>query len=217
MVYIQGGSFDMGSNDGNDIEKPVHRVTVSSFYMGKYQVTQGQWRSLMGNNPSYFQNCDDCPVENISWYHVQDFIDMLNKKTGKTYRLPKEAEWEYASRGGNSSRGYTYSGSNELHHIAWFDDNSRNKTHPVGQKQANELGLYDMSGNVWEWCQDWYGSDYYANSPTENPPGPATGSFRVSRGGGFDNPAQFCRVACRGASSPEVRDGRLGFRLVLIP
>jgi len=136
MVFVKGGSFDMGSNKGEDREKPVHRVTVSSFNIGKTEVTQAQWRAIMGNNPSNFQNCDDCPVENVSWYDAQDFIDKLNQKTGKTYRLPTEAEWEFAAKGGNSSRGYAYSGDDELYRVAWFKDISNNQTHPAGQKKS---------------------------------------------------------------------------------
>lgn len=196
MVYVQGGSFNMGSNDNQDYAaKPVHHETVSTFYIGKYEVTQAQWKTIMGNNPSNFQNCNDCPVENVSWYDVEDFIVKLNQKTGKTYRLPTEAEWEFAAKGGKNSRGDAYSGDEVLYRVAWFADNSNKQTHRVGQKKANELGIYDMSGNVWEWCQDWFGADYYSNSPSENPQGLATGSFRVIRGASWNLTAQYCCVA----------------------
>lgn len=218
LAYVQGGSFDMGSNDAQDYKaQPVHRVTLGSFYMGRYEVTQAQWKAIMGNNPSNFQNCDDCPVEMASWDDVQGFIEKLNQKTGKHYRLPTEAEWEYAARGGSKSNGYTYSGFNDISSVAWYSDNGGSKTHPKGQKQANELGIYDMSGNVWEWCQDWFGADYYSNSPAENPQGPSSGSDRVLRGGSWRYPAQICRVAYRSGSSPGYRRNFFGFRLVLVP
>ena len=144
MVFVEGGTFQMGSNSGDDNEKPVHTVTVSSFYMDKTEVTQAEYRKVMGKNPSRFSGCDDCPVENVSWHDANEYA----KKVGK--RLPTEAEWEYAARGGNKSKGYNYSGSNDLDAVGWYDNNSSGKTHPVAQKQPNELGLYDMSGNVWE-------------------------------------------------------------------
>ena len=164
----------------------------------------------MGNDPSRFSNCDNCPVEQVSWNDIQDFIQKLNQKTGKNYRLPTEAEWEYAARGGNKSKGYTYSGSNSSGEVAWYTDNSDSKTHPAGQKQPNELGLFDMSGNVWEWCSDWYGSDYYQSSPSSNPKGASTGSFRVRRGGGWCSNARDCRSAYRDFTYP---GRRIGFRL----
>lgn len=184
MVYVEGGTFTMGatSEQGSDAysdESPAHSVTVSDFYIGKYEVTQAQWRAVMGSNPSNFKG-DNLPVEQVSWNDIQKFITKLNTMTGKTFRLPTEAEWEYAARGGNQSKGYKYSGSNTLDNVAWYY-NSGGKTHPVGQKQPNELGLYDMSGNVWEWCQDWYGS--YSSSSQTNPTGPSSGSYRVLRGG----------------------------------
>jgi len=214
MVAVKGGCFNMGSNDGESDEKPVHQVCVDDFYIGKYEVTQKQWKEIMGNNPSRFK-CDNCPVEQVNWNDVQDFIKKLNTKTGNNYRLPTEAEWEYAARGGNQSKGYTYSGSNTIGSVAWYTGNSGSKTHTVGTKKANELEIYDMSGNVWEWCSDLYGGDYYGKSLKNNPAGPTTGSYRVPRGGGWDDYATRCRVANRFRDSPGARRNYLGFRLAL--
>lgn len=206
----------MGSNNGDDDEKPVHSVTVSDFYIGKYEVTQAQWKAIMGDNPSYFKNCGgNCPVESVSWNDVQEFIKKLNAKTGKKYRLPTEAEWEYAARGGTKSKGYKYAGSNNIDEVAEYEGNNDTKTKPVGGKKPNELGLYDMSGNVWEWCNDWYG-DYSSSSQT-NPKGPSSGSDRVFRGGSWFYDAGRCRVANRSYNSPNCSFNFLGFRLVLAP
>ena len=193
-------------------EEPAHSVTLSSFYIGKYEVTQSLWEAVMGSNPSNRKG-DNLPVENVSWNDCQTFLRKLNAMTGKNFRLPTEAEWEFAARGGNRSRGYQYSGSNVFSDVAWYDDNSRRKTHNVGTKAPNELGIYDMSGNVWEWCQDWYG-DYHSYSQT-NPTGPSSGSRRVHRGGSWFNSGWCCRVACRNNYSPDYRGGDLGFRLAL--
>jgi formylglycine-generating enzyme required for sulfatase activity len=202
MVFVEGGEFIMGDAE---FEEPPHKVTVSSFYIGKYPVTQAQWEAVMGNNPSEFKNCENCPVENVSWYDCQEFIQKLNAKTGKTYRLPTEAEWEYAARGGKRSKGYKYAGSNEIEAVAWYFANSENKTHPVGRKSPNELGIHDMSGNVWEWCSDRYGD--YGSS--------ASSSDRVLRGGGWHDAATNCRVASHSDCSPENRDNYRGFRVLL--
>lgn len=183
MVKVSGGSFLMGSNEAEE-ERPVHRVTVSGFSINRYEVTQREWKAVMGSNPSKVKG-DDLPVENISWDNCQTFISKLNALTGLKFRLPTEAEWEFAARGGNNSNNYMYSGSNDLNSVAWSDKNSGSKTHPVGKKQANELGLYDMTGNVLEWCNDWYGSNYYSVSPVNNPKGPSTGEFKVLRGASF--------------------------------
>ena len=206
MVYVAGGTFQMGSNSGASDEKPVHTVTVSSFFMDKTEVTQAQYRKVMGDNPSSFSGCDDCPVEKVTWHDAVAYA----KKVGK--RLPTEAEWEYAARGGNKSKGYTYAGSNNIDAVAWY---RRSKTHPVAQKQPNELGLYDMSGNVWEWCSDWYGSDYYSGSPQNDPQGPNSGTRRVRRGGSWDSFDHFCRYANRSRNDPGLRNSNFGFRLVL--
>ena len=181
--------------------------------MGKYEVTQAQWKVVMGNNPSNFTGCDDCPVENVSWNDVQDFIRKLNAQTGKNYRLPTEAEWEYAAKGGKSSKGYTYSGSNDLNAVAWNIDNSGSKTHAVGGKQANELGVCDMTGNVWEWCSDWYGT--YNSFSETNPTGASSGQYRALRGGSWRNSAIICRSALRYWNNPGSRYNCYGFRLVL--
>jgi formylglycine-generating enzyme required for sulfatase activity len=210
MVYVIGGTFQMGSSSESD-EKPIHTVTVSSFFMDKTEVTQVQYRKVMGKNPSNFSGCDDCPVEQVTWYDANAYA----QKVGK--RLPTEAEWEYAARGGNKSKGYTYSGSNTIGSVAWYNGNSSSKTHPVAQKQPNELGLYDMSGNVWEWCSDRYDKGYYSRSPQTDPQGPNSGSFRVLRGGGWNDFYSYCRVAMRNWTSPSLRYSHppLGFRLVL--
>lgn len=213
MVYVEGGTFKMGatseqkSEAGND-EKPTHKVTLSSFSIGRYEVTQEEWQAVMGNIPSEFKSSKR-PVENVSWNDCQEFIRKLNVMTGKYFRLPTEAEWEYAARGGNRSRGYKYAGGNDLNSVAWYNGNSG--SHEVGGKQPNELGLYDMSGNVWEWCQDWYG-DYSSSSQT-NPTGPSSGSFRLYRGGGWCSDVRFCRVSYRDSIKPNGRNNYLGFRL----
>lgn len=216
MKKVEGGTFTMGAtseqSDPYSDEKPTHRVTLSSFLIGKYEVTQELWKAVMGNNPSYFKG-DNLPVEKVSWDDCQKFISRLNSLTGKRFRLPTEAEWEYAARGGNKSRHYKYSGSDNLDAVAWYDGNSNEKTHPVGIRFSNELGLYDMSGNVWEWCQDRYGD--YSSSPQTNPTGPSSGSCRVFRGGSWFGNAGRCRMSIRGDDYPGYRCYDLGFRLVL--
>ena len=222
MVFVQGGTFKMGAQDENpnganydsdaySDEKPVHNVTLSDYYIGETEVTQELWEAVMGGNPSKNKGSYK-PVENVSWNACQEFIKKLNELTGKDFRLPTEAEWEYAARGGNKSRGYKYSGSNTIGDVTWYWDNSSREPHPVGTKTPNELGIYDMSGNVWEWCSDWCG-DYSLSSQT-NPTGPATGSYRVLRGGSWLNRAQICRVAYRGNLTPDYRNDYYGFRLV---
>lgn len=213
MVYVEGGSFMMGSNDFEDT-KPVHKVTLSDFYVNKYPVTQAEWVAVMKNNPSYFKGCDDCPVEQVSWEYTQIFLKELNKMTGKQYRLLSEVEWEYAARGGNKSKGYEYAGSNSIEDIAWYRDNSNDKRHPVGQKQANELGLYDMSGNVFEWCQDWYDEKYYEKSNNLiNPINLLQSENRVMRGGSWVGQSPFCLVVFRYRNVTTIRDFYTGFRI----
>ena len=216
MVRVEAGTFTMGATaemkEPYDDEKPTHRVTLTNdYYIGKYEVTQALWQAVMGNNPSSFKG-DNLPVEQVSWNDCQKFISQLNRITGKTFRLPTEAEWEYAARGGNKSRGYQYSGSNNLSDVAWYTDNSGYKTHTVGTKQPNELGIYDMSGNVLEWCQDWYG--IYSSSSQINPTGATSGSDRVNRGGSWLYDARDSRSSYRYEIMPNCRIGSLGVRLV---
>ena len=217
MVRVEAGTFTMGATpemkEPDDDEKPTHQVTLTNdYYIGKYEVTQALWQAVMGNNPSYSKG-NNLPVERVSWDDCQEFISKLNSITGKTFRLPTEAEWEYAARGGNKSRGYQYSGSSNLSDVAWYKDNSGSKTHTVGSRQANELGIYDMSGNVWEWCQDCFGT--YSNSSQVNPTGANSRSKRVIRGGCWYYSAGCCRSSYRDYNTPGSRFDNLGFRLVL--
>ena len=215
MVFVKGSTFQMGSNEGGKNEKPVHSVTLSDYYIGKFEVTQKQWREVRGIDPPNlnFTGCDDCPVESVSWEEVQTYLQQLSTKTGKKYLLPTEAEWEFAAIGGNSSNNYTYSGSNNIDDVAWYKTNSDSKTHTVGGKQANKLGIYDMTGNVWEWCSDWYDENYYTNSPPQNPKGASSGTYRTFRGGSWSSSSSVCRVACRGRYGPFNRYSSLGFRV----
>ncbi len=217
MVAVEGGTFMMGSPKNErerSYDENQHQVILSNYHIGKYEVTQALWKSVMGNNPSSFKG-DNLPVEQVSWNDCQQYIEKLNQLTGKKYSLPTEAQWEFAARGGTSSLGYRYAGSKKLNEIAWHWGNSGSNTHPVGQKQPNELGLHDMNGNVLEWCQDWYGS--YPNTVQTDPLGPLSGSYRVNRGGHWGNVAQDCRVAFRHSSTPSESDLNLGFRLVFSP
>jgi len=228
MVFVQGGVFTMGCTpkESSDYyyedEKPAHQVTLSSFYIGKYEVTQKQWQLIMGTSVRQQRNKagislaiygegDNYPMYYVSWNEAQEFIRRLNEATGKQYRLATEAEWEYAARGGNKSQGYKYSGGYLLNDVAWYTDNSGNATHPVGAKRPNELGIYDMSGNVWEWCQDWYGT--YPSSSQRDPMGSSSGSNRVIRGGGWGSDASYCRVSYRYYRTPDYRIINLGFRI----
>ena len=217
MVEVRGGTFTMGatSEQGSDAEsdeKPAHNVTLRDYYIGKTEVTQALWEAVMGNNPSWFKG-ENQPVEMISWNDCKEFISKLNSLTGKRFRMPTEAEWEYAARGGSKSRGYKYSGSNTLDDVAWYSGISDYETHEVGTKSPNELGLYDMSGNVSEWCSDWYGD--YSSAFQTNPKGPDSGARRAIRGGGWFNFARYCRCSSRNFSGPGRRDNNLGLRLCL--
>jgi formylglycine-generating enzyme required for sulfatase activity len=233
FVKVEGGTFTMGDNLlgkkwGEDyyIE---HEVELSDFYIQKTEVTQKLWEYIMGNNPSENKSSDDLPVTNVSWEDCQLFIDSLNKKTGKKYRLPTEAEWEYAARGGKKRKGYKFAGSDKLDEVGWYageykDDgsgkdkwiegNSEKTVHPVAQKKSNELGISDMSGNVWEWCQDWYGPYNNKVEKIKNPQGPNSGNFRVIRGGSWGNYAEYCLVARRNDWYPDGRIINGGFRLL---
>ena len=200
MIAVKGGTFQMGSDDGYEWEKPVHQVTLSDYYIGETEVTQELWSAVMGSNPSEFPGNMQRPVEMVSWNDCQTFISRLNELTGETFRLPTEAQWEYAARGGNKAQGRLYSGSDAIDDVAWYYDNSGGMTHPVKTKAPNELGIYDMTGNVYEWCSDWYGS--YSSAAQTDPTGPSTGSYRVGRGGSWDSYALYCRVADRNFIGP---------------
>jgi len=235
FIWVEGGAFDMGSphDEADRMDDELqHKVSVNGYFMAKYPVTQALWEKVMGSNPSsYSENGSDSPVEMVSWNDCHVFIEKINKQLGSNYRLPTEAEWEFAARGGIKSKGYNYSGSDKIDEAAWYAGNrfieiEKNAlfglskkmeiqylgTHPVGKKKPNELGIYDMSGNVWEWCADWYG--YYPTSAQTNPQGPSTGSGRVFRGGSWYSRAQFCRSAHRNYDAPHYRSFHLGFRLV---
>lgn len=231
MIWVEGGDFLMGctSEQGGDCgsdEQNVRRVTVDGFYIGMLEVTQSQWEKVVGtsiyqqktkaNYSNTYGVGPDYPMYYVSWDEAMEFCRLLSNKTGRTYTLPTEAQWEYAARGGNKNEGAKYAGSNMIDAVAWYTDNSGSSTHIVGSKRANALGIYDMSGNVWEWCKDWYASSYVSYD-TNNPVGPSSGSIRVSRGGGWNINASYCRVANRSYSSPGYRSNYLGFRVVLLP
>ena len=244
FVKVEGGSFDMGSSSGEIDESPVHRVTLDDFSMSKYEVTNKQYCAFLNEKGNqleggvewirlegdYFDDCrisgwgnrfvvesgyEDHAVIFVNWYGARAYCTWLSSKIGKEVRLPTEAEWEYAARGGKKSKGYTYSGSNTIGEVAWYDDNANGIVHKVGGKSPNELGLYDMSGNVKEWCSDWYVKDYYSSSPSRTPKGPSSGSSKVIRGGSWYNDASNCRVAYRRDSDPDYRFSNVGFRVAL--
>ncbi|MBE2290152.1 MAG: SUMF1/EgtB/PvdO family nonheme iron enzyme [Chitinophagaceae bacterium] len=227
MIYVKGGYFFRGADEpkysGEEFanEKPVHRVNVSSFAISKYEITQGQWRTLMGILPASYigtdyinKECDDCPVVKVNYDEVQEFIRRLNEKyPGKNYRLPTELEWEYAARGGKYSGNYRYAGSNKLSTVGWYGK-PKGATHPVGEKEPNELGIYDMSGNVMEWCSDWYDAEYYKTTlDAVDPKGPAKGDKKVARGGSYFDDDVVCRTVYRSRFAPKTRQWNLGFRL----
>jgi formylglycine-generating enzyme required for sulfatase activity len=229
MVLVNGGTFRMGNHNGESDEKPVHSVTVNSFYMGITEVTQKEWIAIMGKNPSHFKG-DNLPVEQVSWLDAVDFCNKLSQKEGLTpayrisgkdvvcdftangYRLPTEAEWEYAAGEGKDPAVYDYSGGSNADSVGWYAGNSNKTTHPVGTKAANSLGLYDMSGNVWEWCWDWNGS--YNSESTSNPHGASSGAYRIERGGGWGSEAKYLRSTYRHGLAPSRKGSNLGFRLV---
>lgn len=230
MIWVEGGEFMMGctseQSDCGSGEQNVRRVTVDGFYIGMLEVTQSQWEKVVGTNIYTQKNktnasgtCGvgpDYPMYYVSWEEAMEFCRLLSNKTGKTYTLPTEAQWEYAARGGKKADGTKYAGSNMIDAVAWCTDNSSGSTHPGGTKRANALGIYDMSGNVWEWCKDWYSSSY-TSYDTNNPTGPSSGSSRVYRGGSWYSNAACCRVAFRGNFSPGNRFSSIGFRVVCIP
>ncbi len=218
MIRVEAGEFVMGAADNQEHEAdtdefPTHRVRLSEFFMGETEVTQELWETVLGENPSDFTDKENLPVENVSWLDCKRFISRLKELTGKNFRLPTEAEWEYAARGGNKSKGYKYAGSNEVSEVAWYMGNSGDRTHPVGEKLANELGLYDMSGNVCEWCSDWYG-EYTALEQTD-PQGVPMGEERVMRGYSYDVPAPAMRTSARDCEAPDWKYNNIGLRLVL--
>ena len=222
MVFVKGGKFRMGCPDLAGAgcladERPRHEVKLRNYYIGKYPVTQAQWKAVMGSSPAHFTGNDSLPVEQVSWLDVQDFIKRLNAKTGKRYRLPTEAEWEYAAWGGDEASGEPFWGHKYMYYIAWYDYNSRGTTRVVGSREPNELGVYDMLGNVWEWVGDWYDRYYYRNSPFANPRGPRHGAERVYRGGSFNSGEAQCRESLRNYAVPGYRTLNLGFRLALSP
>jgi formylglycine-generating enzyme required for sulfatase activity len=219
MVEVKGGCFQMGETFGErpDVaEKPEHGVCVSDFAIGKFEVTQSQWEAVMGSNPSTFKEPgSNYPVENVSWEEVQVFIKKLNQKTGKKYRLPTEAEWEYAARSGGKKEKFAgICDGKQVSEYAWLNKNSGDKTHVVGTRKPNGLGIYDMTGNVSEWLGDWYGEDYYSKSPLDNPTGPRSGQNRTIRGGSWSYPAGWMRVWNRDYGAPNQRNSNVGFRLV---
>ncbi len=211
-------AYQKCQQEGRDDETPAHLVTVGAFWMGQYEVTQAQWSAIMQNNPSYFddgklrESSLNFPVENVSWEEVQEFLKRLSHREGKQYRLPTEAEWEYACKSGGKDE--KYCGGNDADAVAWHADNSGKRTHRVGTKRPNGLGIYDMSGNVWEWVSDWYDANYYSVGPGYNPRGPADGVCKVNRGGSFDYGREFARTAARGGFNPSYRRKDLGFRVV---
>ena len=214
LCLVEGGEFMMGDDNVEyDNEKPAHQVRMDDFYIGKHPVTQELWQAVMGNNPSRFKG-ERRPVEQVSWIDAQDFLDRLNSRTGKKFRLPTEAEWEYAARGGKYSQDYKYAGSDRAKQVAWHDANSGDETHEVGLLLPNELGLYDMSGNVWEWCADYY-AQCHQRGTVDNPQGLGIGENRVLRGGSFFSYLRSCRAVNRYYDPPRRRDADIGFRLVL--
>jgi formylglycine-generating enzyme required for sulfatase activity len=214
MVLVTGGKAPMAEiNESDSHEKKTGSKSIGSFFISKYDITQEQWKIVMGNNPSYFNHCSQCPIEKVSWNDIQEFLSRLNEHSIKHFRLPLEIEWEYAAKGGNKSLSYKYAGSNDLDSASWYSANSQGATHPVGQKKPNELGLYDMTGNVWQWCND-YNEEYPGRKVLNNVEGPQRGLFRIVRGGSWLNHGDDSGVQCKDWINPDTRDGIDGFRLV---
>lgn len=218
MIYVEGGVFTMGgtAEQGEDVkeyENPAHPVKVNSYYIGMTEVTQELWETVMGWNYAWNTDSNQLPMEDVSWEECKEFVDVLSERTGKKFRLPTEAEWEYAARGGSKSGNHKYSGSDNIDDVAWYVSNSDDMTHEVGKKNANELGIYDMNGNVWEWCHDWY--DTYSTSSYNNPTGPKTGDFRIFRGGSYKEKAEYNRTSNRSFNRPDFRYGNIGLRVVM--
>ncbi|HEY6901693.1 MAG TPA: SUMF1/EgtB/PvdO family nonheme iron enzyme [Puia sp.] len=221
MVLVEGGTFTMGAlvdsaEQGQVTFNTARQVTLSGFQIGKYEITQAEWKAVMGSNLSFHQDCPTCPVEEVSWNDVQLFIRTLNEKTGKHYQLPTAAQWEFAARGGNKSKRYKYAGSNDIDAVAWYGGEYIDRTHPVGRKQSNELGIYDMSGNVEEWCSDWF-DPYPDRSAVTNPTGPESSAGHVIRGGSWGYNPTGCGVLGGHIGYPDDRSAHVGFRLVLAP
>lgn len=242
MVLVEGGSFMMGSSDGNRDNRPEHRVQLDDFHIGKFELTQDQWVALMGSNPSRIP-CGRCPVNDMSWEQLQEFLNKLSERTGRKFRLPTEAEWEYAAQGGKQTQGFLYSGSNDLAEVAWLNFNGGDQQHEVGQLKPNELGLYDMNGNAWELCEDWYdpkiynrktglydmdgnavelyedwyAPKFYTGDPPKNPVNTTPAKYRVSRGGSWMSPSKYCFRWARNNDHPHHRRGNGGFRVVMQP
>jgi formylglycine-generating enzyme required for sulfatase activity len=217
LILIRAGTFSMGASDGRDDEKPVHKVQITKpFYVGKFKVTQAQWRAIMDASPSTFEGNKN-PVEGVSWDDCQEFLKKLDEKfapLGLKFRLPTEAQWEFVCRAGTATQYSFGKDESDLGDYAWFARNSEKKTHPVGEKKANAWGLYDVHGNVWEWCADWYDKDYYGKSPGSDPAGPATGTQRVMRGGSWFSYAPFCRSAVRMSAERDARSDNVGLRVI---
>lgn len=216
MVFVEGGTFIMGSDDGKKDARPAHEVTLNDFHIGKLELTQAQWTAIMDYNPSQFA-CMNCPVNDMSWEQLQDFLKELSEMTGRKFRLPTEAEWEYAAQGGKKTQGFLYSGSNDLAEVGWLKFNGNDQQHEVGQLKPNELGLYDMNGNAWELCEDWYDPKFYARSEAKNPVNTKPAKYRVSRGASWMSPSKYCFRWARNNDHPHHRRGNGGFRVVMAP
>lgn len=206
----------MGSDEEKKDARPAHEVELSDFFIGKFEFTQAQWIAIMGENPSELE-CMNCPVNDMSWEQLMEMIKKLNQLTGRKFRLPTEAEWEYAAQGGNQTKGFLYSGSNNIEEVAWLKPNGGDQQHEVGQLKPNELGLYDMNGNAWELCQDWYDKKFYQRSPNKNPVNETPTKYRVSRGASWMSPAHYCERHYRNTDHPHHKRGNGGFRLVMEP